>query len=293
MIYNARMPNPTRGRQPPQRLLILHHPKVPAAHGLAQELAAHLAAIGAGAEIASIDDPAFKQRLPEVEMVIALGGDGTMLRAGTMCAPFNVPVLGVNLGRLGFLAEVQPAEWKGVLARVMVGDYWLENRMLLRVDHRRAGEMLGAWWVLNECVVSRGAMARPVRLITEIDGGRLTTYVADGLIVATPTGSTAYALAAGGPILPPELRNILLLAVAPHLSLERAIVLAEGATVGITIKTDHQAIMSTDGQVQIDLADGDRVEVRASEFTAQFVRLQEPSYFYRTLMARMAENPAA
>ena len=100
---------------------------------------------------------------------------------------------------------------------------------------------------LNEAVIGRGALARPVRLKTMIDGGELTTYVADGLIVATPTGSTAYALAVGGPILPPELRNILLIAIAPHLSIDRAIVLPQGATVEVMVRTDHEAILSTDG----------------------------------------------
>jgi NAD+ kinase len=144
--------------------------------------------------------------------------------------------------------------------------------------------------VLNECVVGRGEIARPVRLTTEIDGRYLTTYVADGVIAATPTGSTAYALAAGGPILPPTLRNILLVPVAPHLSLDRAIVLDEGSTVRVTIHTDHQATLSVDGHPPQPLRDGDAVAVRASEHSAGFVRLQDPGYFYRNLTSRMNSN---
>ena len=173
-------------------------------------------------------------------MVVALGGDGWMLHAGRITAEAGVPVLGVNLGRLGFLAEVQPAEWRSVFDRVCAGDYWIEQRMMLHTEVWRGDQHLQSFDVLNEVVVSRGAVVRAVRLETHIDGGWLTTYVADGLIIATPTGSTAYALAVGGPILPPDLKNILLIPVAPHLSMERAIVLARGSTVTIIVHTEHR-----------------------------------------------------
>jgi NAD+ kinase len=139
-------------------------------------------------------------------------------------------------------------------------------------------------------VAGRGSVARAVRLTTLIDGGEITTYLADGLIVATPTGSTAYALAAGGPILPPELRNILLVAIAPHLSVDRAIVLAQGSTVDIVVHADHEMLLSADGQSEAPLLDGDRIRVRMSEHTACFARVRPVTYFYTTLMARMAQN---
>jgi NAD+ kinase len=124
-----------------------------------------------------------------------------------------------------------------------------------------------------------------------VDGRYLTTYVADALIAATPTGSTAYALAVGGPILPPELRNILLVAVAPHLSIDRAIVLAEGSSVSIIVHTAHQAVLSVDGQTPVSLKDGDRVLARASDHTVQFIRFQDPGYFYRNLTPHMEHHP--
>jgi NAD+ kinase len=128
-----------------------------------------------------------------------------------------------------------------------------------------------------------------VHLAASVDGRLLTTYVADGLIAATPTGSTAYALAAGGPILPPVLRNILLVPIAPHLSVDRAVVLSEGSSVSITVKSDN-AILSVDGQIPIGLAEDDRVDVRSAEYTAQFVRFGDPGYFYRNLTAHMNQN---
>jgi NAD+ kinase len=139
--------------------------------------------------------------------------------------------------------------------------------------------------------VGRGQIIHPIHLITHVDNQYLTTYVADALIAASATGSTAYAMAAGGPILPPELRNILLIAVAPHLSIDQALVLHEGSSVSITLHTDHQAVLSPDGQVPVNLDDGDRVEARASEHSVQFIRFQDPGYFYRNLTPHMNQNP--
>jgi len=229
----------------------------------------------------------------EFDFLIAIGGDGTMLRAGHICAPFGVPILGINLGRFGFLIEVQRGEWQQALERVLAADFWLEERMMLKAEQVRGGVNLGEWDVLNECFVGRGEQVRPVRLLAEIDDRHLTTYVADGLIAATPTGSTAYALAAGGPILPPELRNILIVPVAPHLSVDRAVVLHEGSWVRITVRTDHLAILSADGREPVSLEDEDQVIVRACEYSTLFARLQDPGYFYRNLTSRMNQNPSA
>jgi NAD+ kinase len=159
--------------------------------------------------------------------------------------------------------------------------------MLVFGELLRNGEILTGHHALNEIVVTRGALARPVRLETEVDGAALTNYVADGLIVSTATGSTAYALAAGGPILPPTLRNLVVTPVSPHLSVGRAVVLAEGCTITINVRTDHQAILSADGQMEMEVLDGDCVRVRASERNCSFVRLQPPNYFYRDLTERL------
>jgi NAD+ kinase len=128
-------------------------------------------------------------KLGEFDLLIALGGDGTMLRAGHLGGPSDVPVLGINLGRFGFLMEIARDQWKEFLKRMMVGDYWLEKRMMLCAEQWRADSLLGKWEVLNEVVVSRGQIIRPVHITAHVDGRFLTTYVADALIAATPTGS--------------------------------------------------------------------------------------------------------
>lgn len=278
-----------------QSIAIVAHPQVPEAAHESIQICDFLNERGLQADHGLLYDEKLRRRVKagEFDLVIALGGDGTMLRAGHLCGPLNIPILGINLGHFGFLMEVRQDQWHNFLPRLLEGDYWLERRMMLTAEQWRAGELLGTWEVLNEVVVSRGQIVRPVHLITYVDGRYLTTYVADALIAATATGSTAYALAAGGPILPPELRNMLLVPVAPHLSIDRAIVLAEGSSVGITVQTDHQAVLSVDGQVPIGLADGDRVDARASEHTVQFVRFQDPGYFYRNLTPHMEQNPSA
>jgi NAD+ kinase len=283
---------PQRDQNRPGRMLLLSHPRLSAARALAAEMSEQLSAWQIAVDhIASADDQAID--FHHYDLAVALGGDGWMLRVGRLTAEAGVPVLGVNLGRLGFLVEVQPDEWRSVFERVRDGDYWIEERLMLHTDLWRGDQNVMAFEVLNEVVISRGAVVRPVRLETYIDGGLLTTYVADGLIISTPTGSTAYALAVNGPILPPDLKNILLIPVAPHLSMDRAIVLARGSSVTVVAHTEHQAVISGDGAIEEPLLDGDRIVVEASPHVARFVRVQDPSYFYRTLMARMGQNPAA
>ncbi len=279
---------------PPRRVAIGAHPKMPEAIELAETLAAFLTARGVDASFGSLyeDDVRRQVQGGGVDLLIVLGGDGTMLRGGHLCAPAGVPILGINLGRLGFLIEAQRDEWRPTLEHVLAGEFRIERRMTLRAVHVSAGGPGESWDVVNECVIGRGETARPVRLTAEIDGRRLTTYVADALIAATPTGSTAYALAAGGPILPPTLRNILLVPVAPHLSFDRAIVLDEGAQLRLTVATDHQALISVDGQTPLHLEDGDSVEVRAGDHNVDFVRLEDPGTFYRHLTTHMNQNPA-
>jgi NAD+ kinase len=275
---------------------VASHPKIPEAGPLAFQIAEFLTARGVAARHGVLQEEALAAEIRSgtYDALIALGGDGTMLRAAHLCASSQIPILGINLGRFGFLTAVKREEWAAVLERVLAGDYWIERRMMLRAEHLRVGgESIANWDVLNECVVGRGEIVRPVRLTAEIDGRVLTTYVADGVILATPTGSTAYALAAGGPILPPTLRNILLVPVAPHLSVDRAIVLDEGSWVRITVHTDHQATLSVDGRPPQRIEDGEAVMVRSGDHSANFIRVQDPGYFYRNLTSRMNQNPTA
>lgn len=276
-------------------ILVVAHPELAEAIKQAGEITSYLQKQGIAAACGLLTDQEIREEIckKNIDLFVALGGDGTMLRAGNICAPCNIPILGINMGKFGFLAEIRNEEWREVFPRLLEGDFWIEHRMMLRAEHWREDQLLGNWEVLNEVVVSRGHSVRPVHLLTYVDGRYLTTYVADALIASTATGSTAYALAAGGPILPPELRNILLVAVAPHLSIDRAIVLAEGSAVTITVQTTHQAVMSPDGLGPIEMISGDRIHTFAAEHSVQFLRFQDPGYFYRNLTPHMSQNPSA
>ena len=275
----------------PKRPVVTAYPKMPQAFAEAEAMSLYLKEKGIEAPHGSLYDENLRKRVRagEFDLLIVAGGDGSILRAGHLCAPSGVPILGVNLGRIGFLIQVDRGEWREYFEKLLNGEAWIENRMMLQADHFRAGEKVSSWIALNEVVVGRGQNLRPVHLTATVDGRQLTSYVADGLIASTPTGSTAYALAAGGPILPPELRNILLVPIAPHLSVDRAVVLAEGSSVKITVRGEN-SIMSVDGQSPINVLEEDHVDICAADVTAHFVRFGDPGYFYRNLTAHMNEN---
>jgi len=275
----------------PKHPVVTAYPRMPEAIVEAEAMSVFLREKGIDAPFGSLYDEDLRKRIKnhEFDMLIVAGGDGSVLRAGHLCAPLGVPILGVNLGRIGFLIQVDRHEWREYFDKLLSGEAWIESRTMLHAKHIRAGDIHGHWNALNEVVVGRGQNLRPVRLSASVDGRHLTSYVADGLIASTATGSTAYALAAGGPILPPELHNILLVPIAPHLSVDRAVVLAEGSMVSISIKSEN-GVLSIDGQPSIPLTEDDRVDIHVADATTQFVRFGDPGYFYRNLTAHMNEN---
>jgi len=275
----------------PKHPVVTAYPRMPEAIVEAEAMSVFLREKGIDAPFGSLYDEDLRKRIKnhEFDMLIVAGGDGSVLRAGHLCAPLGVPILGVNLGRIGFLIQVDRHEWREYFDKLLSGEAWIESRTMLHAKHIRAGDIHGHWNALNEVVVGRGQNLRPVRLSASVDGRHLSSYVADGLIASTATGSTAYALAAGGPILPPELHNILLVPIAPHLSVDRAVVLAEGSMVSISIKSEN-GVLSIDGQPSIPLTEDDRVDIHVADATTQFVRFGDPGYFYRNLTAHMNEN---
>lgn len=279
----------------PRRFAVAFHPELEGAESEAGEITLSLQYEGIQTVLqTSLLDKNLQNVIDagQIDCLITIGGDGSMLRASRLCAHQGVPILGINLGAVGFLMEIQQGEWGKYLARLLQGDFRREERMMLRARHLRGEKMLGEWEVVNEVVVCRGQMVKPIQLHASVDGYPMASYVADGLIAATPTGSTAYALAAGGAIMPPELRNILVIPVAAHLSPERAIILSEGASVAITVNTSHEAVLSADGQEPELMQDGDSVHVEASERNVIFIRFHDPGYFYRTLNRYMGKNPS-
>ena len=277
----------------PQNILLMPNVAVPKAIVLAARVNDFLTSAGLNVEVYNYNFEN-SNKLPDlskVDLVIVVGGDGSLLRAGHHCAPLGIPLLGVQSGRLGFLVELNESELEQKLEKLLKAEYRLERRLMLKTELFSHDSLKCSWDVINEAVVCRGKDVHPVEVRVDLNEGYMNSYIADGVIVATATGSTGYALAAGGPILPPELRNMLILPIAPHLSLDRAVVLAEGAEVNLYPSIIHDVVISIDGMDPIMLAEGDRIHIQANQHSLLMVRFGESNYFYRNLAAVMQRNP--
>ncbi len=209
----------------------------------------------------------------KVDLAIALGGDGTLLAVARAIGRRAVPILGVNLGSLGFLAEIASGELYETLDSVLEDRFQLESRMRLEVVAHRDGACVGRYLALNDAVIAKTALSRMIDLETRADGAEVTTYHADGLIVATPTGSSAYSLSAGGPLLVPGLGAILLTPICPHTLTQRPLVVPESCEIEVRVQDTRggEVHLTVDGQVGCELAEGDRIRVRGSPHPVQLL----------------------
>lgn len=215
-----------------------------------------------------------------IDAVIVLGGDGTMLSVARLVSNKDIPIMGINLGSLGFITEVNRDEVREAIDRMLGGECSFEERLMLSVAIYRDGEKTGDYSVLNDIVVNKGALARIIDLEMFVDHKYVTTYRADGLIVATPTGSTAYSLSAGGPIVFPTLGVVLITPICPHMLANRPIVIGKSSLIEIVLLSESEDVYLTlDGQVGVSLRKGDRVEIRDSEHTARLLIPCDKDYF--------------
>ena len=233
----------------------------------------------------------------DTDLIITVGGDGTIIRATRLAISHKIPILGINMGRLGFMTELKANEALDKLPQYLEGNAWVEERCMLQTnagvgnaDHGQKyilGEDSVSFHALNEVVVGRGAVSRLVKVSAIIDGAHLTDFRADAVIVSTATGSTGYNLAVGGPILTPQAGEIILKAVAPHVGMAPALVLSPNSVIELAVETDHQAMLSVDGYLNLELSQGDVIRVEKSQYTALFVRANPPTHFYETLTQRL------
>ncbi len=216
----------------------------------------------------------------KVEMIIVLGGDGTLLSVARLMGNHDVPILGVNLGGLGFLTEITLEELYRVLEKVVQGDFITDERVVLNASVIRRGERMAEFIVLNDAVINKGALARIIDLETTINGEYLTTFKSDGLILSTPTGSTAYNLSAGGPIVYPSLHCIIITPICPHTLTNRPIVIPDDVEIRATLKTKQQEVILTlDGQQGFTLEFEDVVEVKKAEGHIFLIKSPYRHYF--------------
>lgn len=269
------------------RFGIVFHPLNDTAIALAAFLAKEITLQGYEAWSASAwEGKNLVQLAPGSSLIFTAGGDGTILRTAQAVLPGKVPILGINLGNLGFLTELTPVEVKERLPAILAGEGWDEAHAVLQVKLTNQGEE-SEFYALNDVVVSRGGIARIIQVSAVLNGVPFVTYSADGVIVATATGSTGYSLAARGPVLNPESRDMVLIPIAPHLSFDYPLVLPDSVELGLRVKTNHQAVMNIDGFINRALGDGAEVKARVAPERVVFRRLRARDYFYRTLALRL------
>ncbi|MEO5963881.1 MAG: NAD(+)/NADH kinase [Candidatus Limnocylindrales bacterium] len=250
-------------------------------HGVEQWAAA------AGESTQNLDE------LRRTDILVVLGGDGTFLRAAQSIAVVDVPILGINLGKVGFLSMAEANQLEPVLEKLKAGAYTLRERMALTGQILQAGRTPdGTFTALNDIVVARGSLARVVRLDVTIDESHLATFVADGLVVSSPTGSTGYSFSAGGPILDPQSRNLVVTPIAGYLSAIRSIVVSPTQVVRARVIDAHEALVSIDGREDRRIQVGDVVEVRALERPMRFVEPAGALPFWDLLRTKVELLPS-
>jgi len=272
-----------------KRVGILYHPMIEAASSLAEKLGKFLGSRGVFVWLCSAwEGERARAQVTGTDLVLSIGGDGTILRAAQAVAPGLIPITGINLGRLGFMTELSTDEAEAKLVALLAGEGWIDERAMLEAE-LKAPDSEGApvLYALNDMVMARGEIARMVRVEAAIDGKALTTYRADGVILATATGSTGYSLSAGGPILHPRAREFLLLPILPHLNLAYTLVLPSSVSVRLRIKATHPTTLSVDGHINLSLPSGTTLEVKQSEKKTRFLRIHPKSSFYGSLEQRL------
>jgi NAD+ kinase len=274
---------------------VVLHPSRPAAGELARRAVAMLESRGLAVRVLA-ESPALPPELADratdadaftkgLDLVISLGGDGTMLRAVDLAYEDGVPVLGVNVGEMGYLAEVEPSGIDDALERIVSGAYEVAERMVLEIDVESAGEARGRWFALNEAVLEKTHTGRLVRLDVDINGSFFTSYAADGVIVATPTGSTAYSFSARGPIVSPRHRALVLTPVSPHMLFDRSLVLSPEESLRFVVRPSSSAMLTMDGRELGLLAPGDSATCTGGSRAARIVTFG-PRDFHQILKAK-------
>ena len=271
-----------KGVLPPRKIAVTFNPHHVGSHAVASNL---VAAIRERGVEALIDDESDVQgALDGADLLICLGGDGTVLRHNHRAVHAGVPILGVNLGRLGFLTEFEGAQIFERLDDVLAGKGRIEERAMLEATIPGTPAEFIA---LNEAAIGRATLSRAIHIAVDVEGTRIADYRCDGLIVASATGSTAYALSVGGPILYPESTDLVIVPVAPHLSAQHAVLVPGTDTVRITLEPGQEAVLSMDGTSDYDLHEGDSVHLCASDHKARFLRFKPRTEFYVRMAAQL------
>jgi len=267
---------------------IFYHPLVEATKSKAKQLQDFLASRGITVWLCSAwESEAARSQLDDTDLVLSVGGDGTILRSAQAVVPRMIPIIGINLGKLGFMTELSADEASDKLPALLSGEGWIDERAMLLAELSVGGQKTSTYHALNDVVVARGAIARLVRVAASLNGKHITDYKADGVIVATATGSTGYSLAAGGPILYPHSKDFLLVPIMPHLSSDYALVLPAETSVQLGVAATQPATLSIDGYINMPLPDEAVITVKQSPHRTRFLRVHPEDTFYRSLEQKL------
>lgn len=272
-----------------KRVGIVYHPLNEGALALAQKLVEFLETRGISSWLCSAwEGKQVTEQVTGSNLILTIGGDGTILKAAQAVVPQSIPITGINLGQLGFMTELDADEAMEKLPVLLAGEGWIDERAMLEAELTTGeGQESKKFLALNDVVIARGEIARIIYVEATIDDELLTTFKADGVIVATATGSTGYSLAAGGPILHPNSCQFLLVPITPHLSLSSTLVLPSETMVKLKISNIHKAMLSIDGHISLPLAGGDTITIKHSPVKTRFLRVSPKNSFYSTLEQKL------
>ncbi|MDD4923566.1 MAG: NAD(+)/NADH kinase [Dehalococcoidales bacterium] len=267
---------------------IVYHPLNEGALALAGMIESFLISRGLSVWLCSAwEGDCLKQNLPHMDCAITVGGDGTILRTAQAIVPHAIPIIGVNLGKIGFLTEIAPDTAVEKIARLLDGGGWMDERIMLEAElFDECNSEIRSFNVLNDIVIARGEIARIINVTADIDRELLTTYKSDGVICATATGSTGYSMATGGPILNPQSADYLLSPIMAHMSFDKILVIPVSSVVRLQVAAIHKAVLSVDGHISLPVDGGYSVEVKHSDVRTCFWRLK-PKEFYGTLEKKL------
>ena len=274
----------TMARPIPRRIGIAYNPKSEPARSLALAVEREVVARGRETWVTDLSQARDPDRVAASDLMMCFGGDGTVLRCARLAIEAEPLILGVNMGRLGFLTELEGFEVRSRLDEILGQAGRVEERALLEARVPDTGDR---FFALNEIVIGRATLSRAIQLAVDVDSVRIADYRCDGVIVATATGSTAYALSVGGPILPPESHDMVVVPVAPHLAAQHAVVLPQNEVVHITLEPGQQAVLSVDGENDLQLREHDTVVAQVSSHHARFLRFHGRTDFYLRVAARL------
>jgi NAD+ kinase len=271
---------------------IIYNENTAGAFDLAAEMSVRLKARWPVWTRSTVQAESESEQISGVGAVVTIGGDGTILRVARIVAPLGVPIVGVNLGRLGFMTELAQDEALEGVPRLLDGEGWVEERAMLQTEivppaRRRNRAAPTVCHALNDVVVGRAVVSRLVHVRTVVDSALLATYRSDALIIATATGSTGYSMAARGPILSPTADDIIIVPVAAHLSFDSPVVVPGASTIELTVESATKCMVSVDGQMDLELAPDATVRLTKSLHVARFLRSHPPNYYYATLIQRL------